>query len=118
MWPASEGGRGESALYGILAAEQYASPPIFSVAIGLHIYKSGGDKIQIINSDGDMSPVEMTPLAITLAVKTESNAMYKCAAHETSATPRGVLSPCNRRRFTGRCSWLPSKQCVTKQVFS
>ena len=30
---------------------------IFSVAIGLHIFKSGGDKICILNSGGDMSPV-------------------------------------------------------------
>ena len=30
---------------------------IFSVAIGLHILKSGGDKIRISNSGGDMSPV-------------------------------------------------------------
>ena len=29
---------------------------IFSVAIGLHIFNSGGDKILIINSGGDMSP--------------------------------------------------------------
>ena len=29
---------------------------IFSVAIGLHIFKSGGDKTLIINSGGDMSP--------------------------------------------------------------
>ena len=52
---------------GIRAAEQYASP-IFLVAIGLHIFKSGGDKIQVINSDGDMSPaspVEMTPLPVS-----------------------------------------------------
>ena len=30
---------------------------IFSVAIGLHIFKSGGDKIRISNSGGDMSPL-------------------------------------------------------------
>ena len=51
---------------GIRAAEQYAPPlPIFSAAIGLHIFKSGGDKILIINSDGDMSPtspVEIAPM--------------------------------------------------------
>ena len=29
---------------------------IFSVAIGLHIFKTGGDKIRISNSGGDMSP--------------------------------------------------------------
>ena len=29
---------------------------IFSVAIGLHFFKSGGDKIRILNSGGDMSP--------------------------------------------------------------
>ena len=29
---------------------------IFSVAIGLHIFKSGGDKIRVSNSGGDMSP--------------------------------------------------------------
>ena len=29
---------------------------IFSVAIGLHIFKSGGDKIQIINSGGGHVP--------------------------------------------------------------
>ena len=29
---------------------------IFSVAIGLQIFKSGGDKIRISNSGGDMSP--------------------------------------------------------------
>jgi hypothetical protein len=29
---------------------------IFSVAIGLHIFKSAGDKIRILNSGGDMSP--------------------------------------------------------------
>ena len=29
---------------------------IFSVAIGLHIFKSGGDKIRISNNGGDMSP--------------------------------------------------------------
>ena len=30
---------------------------IFSAAIGLHIFKSGGDKIRILNSGGDMSPL-------------------------------------------------------------
>ena len=29
---------------------------IFSVAIGLHIFKTGGDKIRISNSGGDMPP--------------------------------------------------------------
>ena len=29
---------------------------IFSVAIGLHIFITGGDKIRISNSGGDMSP--------------------------------------------------------------
>ena len=29
---------------------------IFSVAIGLHILKSGGDNIRISSSGGDMSP--------------------------------------------------------------
>ena len=31
---------------------------IFSVAIGLHIFKSGGDKICILNSGGDMSVID------------------------------------------------------------
>ena len=35
---------------------------IFSVAIGLHIFKSGGDKIRILNSGGDMSPPLSTPM--------------------------------------------------------
>ena len=38
---------------------------IFWVAIGLHIFKSGGDKIQIINSGGDMSPRPPSNLAGT-----------------------------------------------------
>ena len=37
---------------------------IFSVAIGLHILKSGGDKIPIINSGGDMSPPRPIPPVI------------------------------------------------------